>query len=47
MKRKKEEKKRKKEKAKTPHNCKSPMQRQRFMTTLKSVTEYTHIHIHP
>ena len=23
------------------------MQRQRFITTLKSVTEYTHIHIHP
>ena len=23
------------------------MQRQRFITTLKSVTEYTHIHTHP
>ena len=32
---------------KTPQNCKSPMQRQRFITTIKSITEYTHIHIHP
>ena len=25
----------------------SPTQRQRFITTIKSVTEHTHIHIHP
>ena len=24
---------------KTPQNCRSPMQRQRFMTTIKNVTE--------
>ena len=30
---------------KTPQNCKSPMQRQRFMTTIKNVTAYTHMHI--
>ena len=34
-------------KRKTPQNCKSPTQRQRFITTIKSVTEYTHTHIHP
>ena len=34
-------------KRKTPQNCKNPTQRQRFITTIKSVTEYTHIHIHP
>ena len=32
---------------KTPQNCKSPTQRQMFITTIESVTEYTHIHIHP
>ena len=32
---------------KTPQNCKSPTYRQMFTTTIKSVTEYTHIHIHP
>ena len=37
-------KKKKKKKRKTPQNCKSPMQKQRFITTIKSVTEYTHIH---
>ena len=31
-------------KRKTPQNCKSPMQRQRFITTIESVTKYTHIH---
>ena len=36
-----------KKKKNIPQNCKSPMQRQRFITTIKSVTEYTHIHIHP
>ena len=41
--RKKEEKK----KRKTPHNCKSPTQRQTFIAIIKSMTEYTHIHIHP
>jgi len=25
----------------------SPMQKQSFIRTTKSVTEYTHIHIHP
>ena len=33
----------KKKKRKTPQNCKSPMQRQRFIKTIESVTEYTHI----
>ena len=28
-------------------NCKSPTKRQRCIATVKSVTEYTHIHIHP
>ena len=37
---KKEEENRKKER-KTPQNCKSPMQRQRFITTVKNVTEGT------
>ena len=27
------------EKMKTPQNCKSPMQRQRFIATIKNVTE--------
>ena len=36
-----------KKKRKTPQNCKSPTQRQRFITTIKSVTEHTHIHTHP
>ena len=34
-------------KRKFPQNCKSPMQRQRFITTIKGVTEYTHKHIQP
>jgi len=37
----------KKKKSKTPQNCKNPTKRQRFITTIKSVTEYTHINIHP
>ena len=44
---KKKRKKKEKKKRKTPQNCKSTMLRQRFITTIKSVTEYTHIHIHP
>ena len=32
---------------KTPQNCKSPMQRQRFIKTIESVTEYTHIDRYP
>ena len=40
-------KRKKKEKRKTPQNCKSPMQRQRFITTIKLVTEYSKKHIHP
>ena len=31
----------KKKKRKTPKNCKSPMYRQRFITTVKNVTEGT------
>ena len=31
--------KRKEKKRKIPQNCKCPMQRQRFMTTIKNVTE--------
>ena len=50
-KKKKKKKKKKKEKwwgkRKTPQNCKSPIQRWRFITTIESVTEYTPIHIHP
>ena len=38
------EKKKKGKKRKTPQNCKSPTQRQRFITTIKSMTEYIHIH---
>ena len=30
----------------TPQNCKSPMQRQRFVTRIESVTEYTHTYIY-
>ena len=37
----------KKKKRKTLQNCKSPMQMQRFVTTIKSVTEYAPMHIHP
>ena len=33
-------------KGKTPQNCKSPMLRQMFITKIKNVTKYTHIHIH-
>ena len=42
-----EEERKKGKKRTTPQNCKSTMQRQRFMTTIENVTEYTHIHIHP
>ena len=35
-------KKQKEEKRKTPQNCKVPTQRQRFITTVKSVPEHTH-----
>ena len=41
-----EERKKGKKKRKTPQNCKSPTYRQRFITPLKNVTEYTHIHTH-
>ena len=34
-------------KRKAPQSCKSPTQMQRFIVTIKSVTEYTHIYIHP
>ena len=40
---KKEEERKKKKKRKTPQNCKSQTQRQRFIITIESVTEYTHI----
>ena len=36
----------KKKKRKAPQNGKSPTQKQRFITTINSVTEYTHIHIY-
>ena len=42
-----EEERKKGKKRKIPQNCKSPMQRQRLRATIKSVTEYTHIYIHP
>ena len=32
---------------KTTQNCKSSTQRQKFITAIKCVTEYPHIHIHP
>ena len=31
----------------TPQNCKSLTSRQRFIATIKSVTEYTHMHTYP
>ena len=43
---KKEKRKKGGKKRKTLQNCKSPTQRQRFITTMKSVTEYTHTHIY-
>ena len=39
IKKRKEKKGRRKEKRKTPQNCKSPTQRQRFITAIKNVTE--------
>ena len=42
-----EERKMGKIKRKTPQNIKGPMQMQRSITKIKSVTEYTHIHIYP
>ena len=42
-----EERKMGKIKRKTPQNIKGPMQMQRSITKIKSVTEYTHIHIQP
>jgi len=41
-----EEREKEKKKRRTPQNYRSPAYRQRFRTTIKSVTEYTHIHIH-
>ena len=41
-----EEERKKGKRKKTPQNCKSPMQRQRFVTTIESVTEYTHTYIY-
>ena len=47
-KRKKKEKKRERERERqTPQNCKSPLQEQKFIKTIKSVTKYSHICIHP
>ena len=37
-----EEERREREKRKTPQNCRSPSYRQRFITIVKSVIEYTH-----
>ena len=42
-----EEDRQKGKKRKAPQNCKSPMQRKRFITTVETMTEYTHMHIHP
>ena len=42
-----EEERKKRKRRKTPQNCKNPIERQRFITKIKSVTEYTHIHIQP
>ena len=42
-----QKKKDKRKKRKTPQNFKGPMQRQRFIMTIKSVTGYTHVYIHP
>ena len=39
-----QEERKKGQKWKTSQNCKSPTQMQRFITIIKSVTEYTHIH---
>ena len=39
-----EERRKKRKKIKTPENCKSLTQMQRFITTIKSVTEYTHVY---
>ena len=36
-----------KTKQKMPQKCKSPTQMQWLITTIKSVTEYIHIHKHP
>ena len=36
----------KKVEKKTLQNCKIPMYMQRFITTIKSVTEYKHTHTH-
>ena len=44
---KRKKKKNKQEKRKSPQNSKSPMQRQRFITTIESVTEYTQKHVYP
>ena len=43
------EKRKRKEKEKRGkfHRTVKAQQNQRFITTIKSVTEYTHIHIHP
>ena len=43
----KEERKKMEEERKTPQNCKSPIQMRRFITIIKSVTEYTYPQIHP
>ena len=42
-----EEERKKRKRRKTPQNCKNPIERRRFITIIKSLTEYTHIHIHP
>ena len=39
-------KRRRRKKEKAPQNSKSPTQEHRFIKPIKSVTEYTHIHIH-
>ena len=33
-------------KRKIPQNCRNPMERQKFITTIESMNEYTHTHTH-
>ena len=42
-----EERKKEKKKGKFHRAAKAPTQRDIFITTIKIVSEYTHIHVHP
>ena len=46
IKKRKEKKRKKKEKKENSTELQKPNVEQRFITTIKSVTEYTHIHVH-